>query len=78
MQEKSKVFIGNLTEKTTKDGRKFFAGKMGFNGLLVFQSKNDPTKWNVYITDQESKEEREKRKFNQGGGYNNQGDGIPF
>ena len=83
--EKTKIYLGTLKECTSRDGKTFFAGKLGFNGLLVFQSKDDPAKWNMFVTEQETKEEREERQRNSGGsqrqqgGWNNRnGGGVPF
>lgn len=82
--QKAKIYIGTLKECTSRDGKTFFGGKLGFNGLLIFQSKEDPSKWNMFITEQESKEEREERQQSRNNGqrssgrYNSRKDEVPF
>lgn len=75
MEKKSKVILGQLTEKDGKHGR-FFSGQLGMTWITVAESKT-PGKWNIYL-EQKDRQERPAGFKTEGAGAVLVEDDVPF
>lgn len=56
------LILTQFEEKTDRNGQMYLTGQIGMVWVNIFPSKNNPSKWNVFL---KQKERRERNDFNQ-------------
>lgn len=57
-EQKPQFILTQFTEKTDRNGKQYFYGQLGMLNISMFQSKNNPQKWNIFVTQKEKKEDQ--------------------